>query len=132
MPLLIRGALAALAVTALAVPACAESVRNDHPWTFQVHNSTVAVARSSLMWQAERGAAATGGAATQGAQAASGAGGLPGVGSIGNMNVITVIVGEGGSAEVTVDADQQNLGDQGATAVSAVGDTVHVTPAGPS
>ena len=125
---LIRAACA-LAMAA-AGGAQAADVRNDHAWTFQVRNSTVAMARSSLMWQAEQGGSTASALGARTSAAAQGAGGLPGVGSIGNMNVITVVVGDGGSADLAVNADQQNLGDQSATAVSAVGDTIHLTPAG--
>jgi hypothetical protein len=116
--------LAGLAFADAATPALAEDVLNRHSWNFRVHNNPLSANRAATMWQVEHlGGGGGVGAGVGGAAAGS----MPSVGSVANMNVITVVVGENGSADVAVEAEQQNLGDLDATAITSIGDDVDIT-----
>jgi hypothetical protein len=148
--------MAAVFVTAMLPDAAdARSPRNPDRWDFKVRNNPFALARANTLWQvreadrareaqqARQAAAAddvfiadtfaSGDLAASSTLQSSpygsyGAGGtlLPNATSVGNMNIVTVTVYEGGRADVAVEAEQENLGkiESDATAVSGETNTV--------
>lgn len=109
-------------LTAGASAAHADDVLNSHPWDYRVHRSAIGLAKALSIKDADRRQGGYGG----GAGSQMGGGFPSGVVSVGNMNIVTVSVGEGGTADVAVEAEQDNTGNIDATAVAATGNTVTV------
>lgn len=132
-----------LAFLLATVPAAshADDFRNRTPWDFKVRRSTAATARAVTLWQVQQAAntqaatTSTSGTGSSGQTAstlstadvvsdplaaATGTGALAGVRTTANMNIITIVVGEGGTADVAIETEQSNTGRIGgrATAVS--------------
>lgn len=111
----------------MAGTAMAADFRNREPWDYNVRSNVMALSRTSMIWQAQRAAATTvATAATDAADADTAttlattggiAGWFPQINSVANMNIVTVIVGDGGVADVAVQAEQQNHGAIDATAI---------------
>ena len=114
--------LLGVAAIAYASTASADDVVNSHPWDFKVHNTPVALAKAVTVRDADHNRTGYG----LGLSQASGSGFPSGVVSVGNMNIVTVTVGDGSSADVAVEADQTNHGNIDATAVAASGTTVDI------
>ena len=132
-------AVATTATLAAETAHARNSTRNPDRWDFKVRNHPVAMARATTMWQvkeAERArkeeqarraaanspvfiadtlesgelsAASTLQSSPYGARGGYGTL-LPNATSVGNMNIVTVTVYEGGTADVAVEAEQENLG----------------------
>lgn len=127
---MLAGLLGGLAFAA--PPAAAEPGRNNKMWSYRVHGNPMAMSRATIIYQADAarkngGAGVAGGAS--GALAGSGASGLAGlpwVRSVANLNIVTVSVEGDGSADVRLNAHQDNVGDVKSTAVTAVGDMVSI------
>ena len=134
MHAVVRLGLAGLVAISLSAPAVAEDFRNYRPWDYKVRRSPAAMTRAGMMWQVDQAdrAGAAQGAATAGTAAVGGAGGAAGAvsstTSIGNMNVITVAVGQGGVADVAVETEQSNLGRVDGRSVAASGTAVNIGP----
>ncbi|HWK45041.1 MAG TPA: hypothetical protein VNT30_09985 [Stellaceae bacterium] len=106
--------------------------RNHEPWGFKVRGSAAATARASTMWQVEQMSQSNTPATTSSATSGTASGGVAGAGtganvsSIANMNVITIVVGDGGTADVAIETEQANRGKVDGTAVAATGDAVDI------
>jgi len=119
--------LAAFAAQALcAGAAIADDFRNREPWDFKVRRSATATARASMMWQVEQLSRSN--AQSAGAPQGAGSGGaaVSSVNSVANMNIITITVGDGGTADVAIETEQANHGTVDGTAVAASGDAVDI------
>ena len=120
----LAGMMLALGTALSAWPASAENALNVHQWDFRVRRSPAAIARAMAMWQVEQIAGANGSGIST--ASASGTGGLPSIGSVANMNIVTVMVGNGSTVDVAVEAEQQNHGEIDATSVIATGNMVDI------
>lgn len=104
----------ALALGFLASPALADAL-HGRSWDYNVRNNPTATGKAAMMWQAERADGAAG--ATSGGGAGSG---VPsaGAGSTANNSVITIIIDNGATGNITIGTDQESEGNQSSEVVT--------------
>ncbi|SRR5712692_2134655 len=126
---LIGSALAVVAAQALCISvAMADDFRNREPWDFKVRRNATATARATTMWQVDQlsRSSAPNNSAGQGSASGGAAGSTAGVSSVANMNVITIVVGDGGTADVAIETEQANQGKVDGTAVAIGGGAIDI------
>lgn len=94
----------------------AKEVLFGKPWSYNVRNSTTAASKAMMRWQVDRAS----GSALGGTAAGAGAG-VPGAGATANYSAITVILDDGSVGHVQIGTDQDSMGNQTATSLTAVG-----------
>ena len=104
----------ALALGLLASPAFADPL-HGRSWDYNVRNSQTATGKAAMMWQAERADAAAGGASGGGAGS-----GVPsaGAGSTANNSIITIIIDNGATGNITIGTDQESEGNQSSEVIT--------------